>query len=322
MALPLFDVRARFRSGAPSAADRLAPQRALEVARALRQAFADADLAAEVTRLDAAEAGTLDADGEQCVATRVDMASPESATPTNPGSQAAPAASDTVEVDLDVGLATPASSGPAPPADARVGSTRWAVSVGLSGGGGAYIESAGATVQIVNRDTGERADFLYGGLGAGIGLAFPGVGLGEPTPFETDRPVAFSDFEGTLVRLTSAELLGEIVGYGLQYISFPFLGANSIDVGGLTIGGLGASAGTTAGTMFAASPLPPPRPASVAADTRTATERRAFHLTLSFARGSERLDPDALTLIRGVADDMQVWARAGSADPAPASACE
>jgi hypothetical protein len=127
---------------------------------------------------------------------------------------------------------------------------QWAVSIGLSGGGGhAGVGGAFAVGRLKNRLTNQTAAGQFVGGGLGVGLQTPGVtpdSWGGYTDFQTDRPVTFEDFDGAVARLTTLGA-GVFVGYCLAYLSFPTLGANSIDVGGFTAGNLGADGGTNVG---------------------------------------------------------------------------
>lgn len=126
------------------------------------------------------------------------------------------------------------------------GSREWAIRLQLSGGAGhGGIGGAFAIGELRKGGVGgevRQGSFL--GFGIGVGLATPGASPSEAqwTPFITDAPYDFEDFDGTLARLTSLGG-GFLVGYAFIYISFPNLGANSIYVGGWSLGTVGADGG-------------------------------------------------------------------------------
>ena len=160
---------------------------------------------------------------------------------------------DDVEIDVNrsalvtysmlVDWPEPARRKPTP----REGGTReWAIRLQLSGGAGhAGVGGAFAIGEL--RKGGVGGEVRHGsfqGFGLGVGAATPGASPGEAqwTPFTTDAPYDFEDFDGTLARLTSLGG-GFLVGYSFIYISFPNLGANPIYVGGWSLGTVGADGG-------------------------------------------------------------------------------
>ena len=125
----------------------------------------------------------------------------------------------------------------------------WAIRLSMSGGAGhGGVGGVFAIGQLKNRQTGQIASGNFIGGGIGVGLQSPGAdpGWGEWTNFTTDEAITFEHFDGILARLTMAGV-GFLVGYGLAYISFPMLGANSISVGGFNVGAIGADISSNVG---------------------------------------------------------------------------
>ena len=161
--------------------------------------------------------------------------------------------------------------------------TRWAIGLNLAGGAGhAGLGGAFAVAQLTNRQTGQQAPGIFVGGGIGIGLQNPGADPGwtDPTNFETDSRVTFDDFDGTLARLTTAGA-GFLIGGGLAFISFPLLGANSINVSGFTLGNIGADAGSNVG-VFNITGTPPQQPCEDRHLVRTEYDPYAFDLPNAF----------------------------------------
>jgi hypothetical protein len=105
-----------------------------------------------------------------------------------------------------------------------------------------------------------------GGLGAG--LQTPGASFSESfTDFTTDSNYTFRNFENALARFTSAGA-GVGFGYGLAWISFPMLGANSIYVGSFTGGNVGADISTNVGVWRFAERMPSPQCTPPTTETR------------------------------------------------------
>jgi hypothetical protein len=125
--------------------------------------------------------------------------------------------------------------------------TKWGVTVGMSGS--IIVGAAGVilAVRLTNLDTGRTGDYHL--LSAGGGSI--GVGASAPfddsyTEFETDRAVGFADFDGVLTRYSSLSVGLGPVGYEKAYLTFLGMGsgADGIDVGGANYGakiGLGGS---------------------------------------------------------------------------------
>ncbi len=137
---------------------------------------------------------------------------------------------------------------------------KWAIKISLSGGAHLAVGGAFAIGQIKNRKTGQIAQGIFKGAGIGVGLQSPGAdpGWSDWVNFTTDQIITFDHFQGTLCRLTTAGA-GFLIGYSLAYISFPMYGANSISVGGFSLGAVGADAGSNVGNWkFSGSP-PGPR---------------------------------------------------------------
>ncbi len=138
---------------------------------------------------------------------------------------------------------------------------RWAVRLTLSGGAGHLGGGAAfALGEIKNRRTNQVATGSFVGAGIGVGLQSPGAdpGWGDWTNFKTDQRITFDNFEGTLARLTAIGA-GFLIGFSQAYLSFPMYGANSISVGGFTLGAVGADAGSNVGKWnFSSSPPGPP----------------------------------------------------------------
>lgn len=130
-------------------------------------------------------------------------------------------------------------------------SNLWAIRLTLSGSAGhAGIGGAFAIGDLKNQLTGITRQGTFQGGGIGVGLQTPGVnpstGVQSWSYFSTDAHYRFEDFDGTLCRLTAAGG-GIFIGYAATYISFPNLGANSIDVGGWAYGTVGIDASSNVG---------------------------------------------------------------------------
>jgi outer membrane protein OmpA-like peptidoglycan-associated protein len=136
----------------------------------------------------------------------------------------------------------------------------WGVILSLSGGAGhAGVGGAFAFGKLKNNRTGKTAPGAFVGGGIGVGLASPGFDFGEDyTNFKTDRPVTFRDFEHTLARLTQVGGGIGIISGSVTYLSFPTLGANSINLSGIGMGALGFDASTNVGDFFFTDTIPGP----------------------------------------------------------------
>lgn len=128
----------------------------------------------------------------------------------------------------------------------------WGVTLSLSGGAGhAGVGGAFALGKIRNNLTMKTANGAFVGGGLGVGLSSPGIDLGDDfTNFKTDRPVTFHDFHNTLARLTQAGGGIGIISGSVTYLSFPMLGANSINLSGIGMGQFGFDASTNVGDFF------------------------------------------------------------------------
>lgn len=182
---------------------------------------------------------------------------------------------------------------------------KWAIKIGLGGGAGHVgVGGAFALGKLKNRKTGQVVSGSFVGGGIGVGLQTPGAdpGWGDWTNFTTDQKVTFQHFDGTLARLTTAGI-GLFIGYTLAYISFPWYGANSISVGGLNLGSLGADAGSNVGKWDITSDIP--GPPCILAHTIPSEEtvpytydvQNSLKHSVFFETGSSRMSDGELTAL-------------------------
>ena len=135
------------------------------------------------------------------------------------------------------------------PVPKKTGTDLWAIRLKLSGGASYGIGGAFALGELKNQITEKVMQGSFQGGGIGVGLQTPGADpdWGSWSYFKTDAKYTFEDFDGTLARLT-AYGVGFFIGYTHIWLSFPNLGANSIDVSGLNLGSVGADASSNVGT--------------------------------------------------------------------------
>jgi len=139
---------------------------------------------------------------------------------------------------------------------------QWSIKMSISGGGGhAGLGGAVAFGELKNRRTGQIAQGNFIGGGIGVGGQTPGVdpGWGEWTDFISEDISTFTDYDGTLARLTSAGAGIGLIGYSATWISFPMRGANSIYVGDFNMGAMSADAGSNVGVWNIIGIPPGPR---------------------------------------------------------------
>jgi outer membrane protein OmpA-like peptidoglycan-associated protein len=154
-----------------------------------------------------------------------------------------------VQIFFHIPMVIPPPPPPPAPKPADIGSRNWAIKTDPTVTMGAAIAGTFLVGTIKNMTTGEEKSGFY--IGGGLGISTPympkagGVG-GDWTSFTTDDYYTLDDFDGTLCRYTTIGA-GFFIGYSVSYISFPNLGANSIDVGGFEIASFGAGGTTTVG---------------------------------------------------------------------------
>jgi len=190
--------------------------------------------------------------------------------------------------------------------------TDWAIRINMSGGAGhAGVGGAFALGEIKNRKTNQKAQGSFVGGGLGFGLQTPGAdpGWSDWTNFRTDQKITFDHFDGTLTRLTTAGA-GFLIGYTLAYISFPIYGANSISVGGLNLGSVGADAGTNVGQWNFSADTPRPRciPTHEIAEEQfvpyTYEVQDALRHSVFFDTGEHHISDDELSKMENFADSI------------------
>ena len=171
-----------------------------------------------------------------------------------------------VEVSVRLTQMTDGAAPSSHPRKIRVPSatTRWAIAVGMGASVGDGPAAAFAIFKLKNRDTGEEAEGVLGGIGIGGGVKWKPIGTSVSwsgyTDFVTDERVNFGDFDGRGVRLTSLGAGGGVVGYERTYLTIHGMGsgAQKMHVGGLTSGALGWSGFVTSGNMVLLGTTPPP----------------------------------------------------------------
>ena len=148
---------------------------------------------------------------------------------------------------IPVDIPPPPPPPPAKPAD--VGSMDWEIQLLPNLTLSDVIAGTFLAGKIRNGATKEEKTGAYIGGGIGASLKYtPKTGgvSNDWVAFTTDNYYTIDDFDGTLCRYSTLGA-GFLIGYSRSYISFPNLGANSIDVGGFELGSFGAGGSTTAG---------------------------------------------------------------------------
>lgn len=184
-------------------------------------------------------------------------------------------------------------------------STSWEVNVTGDGGGGAIGYAGAVIMQLRNRQN--RQVGTYAGYQAGMG-AGGGVGAsGDWHRFSTRQPHSFADFHAGSFKIRQVQLA---LGIGLGYTKLkikPLNGAWSkwIDLSGITLGGVGASAKIVTGNIFLTN-----SPRETKNNQRTAYSHRTdtndhldrWSLVITFANRSPDVDGNGEAALKRAAN--------------------
>lgn len=128
-------------------------------------------------------------------------------------------------------------------------SRNWALSVEVTAGGSVGAAGALLAIRLFNTMTKQSMDGQI--LAAGGGLkAKLGVSQSiwsDPTPFTTEDPMTFEEFDGNWIRYENSWEISAFLGYSRSYFSFSGMGegAKNIDTGGWSVGAQGGAGGLT-----------------------------------------------------------------------------